>query len=401
MSPRSAANPSLATAFGLALLAGILVDWSPHYLRVAVGISAISLVGAIWALTARQIELPWQTVLVALIAAWGPMQLILRITRVPWPTAQRSVEWAMGAVCFVLGSQILRRRQSRDAFLNLMLWAMTFLAVAAMLQMYVTPGRAFGIIPVVDSVVGTLYYKNWFAAMMELAAPIALWQVYEGKVAVGGLCYAAMFAATISSASRMGVILVLCEFLLALLLMVVGRRMPMKSAVALVGILALLVAAAAGVAGTENISDRLREPNSYALRGSLLSSTLRMIPSHPWLGSGIGTWPSEYPGFATYDQGVFVNAAHNDWAQWMSEGGVPFLLMIGTLVVWLAKPSLQSIWGLGVLSMMIHAYVDYPLQDPSLEFLWVALAGALTQVAGRTEKKRTGAPEPDSGCGMH
>ena len=64
-----------------------------------------------------------------------------------------------------------------------------FLAVAAMLQMYLTPGRVFGIIPVVDSVVGTLYYKNQFAAMMELAAPIALWRVYNGRSSVGGLCY--------------------------------------------------------------------------------------------------------------------------------------------------------------------------------------------------------------------
>jgi O-antigen ligase len=386
---RSDANTFLAVAFGLALLTGIMMDWSPRYWRVGIPVAAISLVGAIWALTAKQIALPRQTILVALIAAWGPMQLILHIPRATWPTMQRSVEWAMGAICFVLGSQILRRRSSRDAFLNLMLWAMTFLAVAAMLQMYLTPGRAFGIIPVIDDVVGTMYYKNWFAAMMEIAAPVALWRVYEGKVVLGGVCYAAIFAATISSASRMGVILVLCEFLLALLLMVVGRRMPMKSAVSLVGILALLVVAAAGVAGTENISDRLREPNSYAFRGTVLQSTLKMIPGHPWLGSGIGTWSSEYPGFATYDEGVFVNAAHNDWAQWTSEGGVPFLLIVGALVVWLAKPSLQSVWGLGVLSVMIHGYVDYPLQDPSLQFLWFAFAGALTQVGTRTAKNRT------------
>lgn len=389
MNSRSDANTFLAVAFGLALLTGIMMDWSPRYWRVGIPVAAISLVGAIWALTAKQIALPRQTILVALIAAWGPMQLILHIPRATWPTMQRSVEWAMGAICFVLGSQILRRRSSRDAFLNLMLWAMTFLAVAAMLQMYLTPGRAFGIIPVIDDVVGTMYYKNWFAAMMEIAAPVALWRVYEGKVVLGGVCYAAIFAATISSASRMGVILVLCEFLLALLLMVVGRRMPMKSAVSLVGILALLVVAAAGVAGTENISDRLREPNSYAFRGTVLQSTLKMIPGHPWLGSGIGTWSSEYPGFATYDEGVFVNAAHNDWAQWTSEGGVPFLLIVGALVVWLAKPSLQSVWGLGVLSVMIHGYVDYPLQDPSLQFLWFAFAGALTQVGTRTAKNRT------------
>jgi O-antigen ligase len=258
-----------------------------------------------------------------------------------------------------------------------MLWAITFLAVEAMLQMYTSPGRVFGIFPAVDGVVGTFYYKNWFAALMELGAPIALWQVYNSKIVAGGLCYAAMFAATLSSASRMGVILVLAEFVVALMLFVVGRRMRLKSALSVVGVLGLLVAAASGVAGTGKILERLQESNAYALRGTLLSSTLKMIPVHPWVGSGIGTWPSEYPRFATYDWNLYVNAAHNDWAQWASEGGVPFFLLIAALVIWLAKPSLQSVWGLGVLSVMIHSFMDYPLQDPALLFFWFTLAGAL------------------------
>ena len=389
MTGRPGANPPLAVAFGIALLAGILVDWSPRYWRVTVEISAISAVGAIWALSARQVSLPWQTVLVALMAMWAPMQLVLHATRVPWMTTQRAIEWAMGAICFVLGSQILGERRNRDAFLNLILWAMTILAVAAMLQKYVTPGQLLGIIPVSDSVVGTVYYKNWFAAMMELAAPIALWQVYNGKIALGGLCYAVMFAATITSESRMGVILLLAEFLVALMLLVAGRRMRMKSAVSLVAILALLMVAAAGVAGTERIWERLEESNSYALRGTLLASTLKMIPVHPWLGSGIGTWPSEFPGFATYDMNVYVNAAHNDWAQWTSEGGVVLLVLIAALVVWMAKPSLTSIWGLGVLSVMIHSLMDYPLQDPALLCLWFSLAGALTSTRSRRAASET------------
>lgn len=388
MNPRSGANPSLAVAFALALIAGILVDWSPHYWRVCVGIAGISLVGVIWAVTARNIELPWQTILVASIAVWAPVQLALHVTRVPWPTTQRSIEWAMSAVCFVLGSQILHGRRSRDAFLNFALWAMTVLAVAAMLQMYLTPGRVFGIIPVGDNVVGTVYYKNWFAALMELAAPIALWQVYNGKTVLGGLCYAAMFAATISSASRMGVILVLAEFLVALVLMVVGRRTPLKSAVSVVTVLALLVAAASAVAGTDKILDRLQEANAYGFRGTVLASTLKMIPAHPWMGSGMGTWPSEYPRFATYDDGSFVNATHNDWAQWASEGGVLFPLLMAALALWLARRSLVSIWGLGIVSVMIHSYVDYPLQDPALAFLWFAFAGSLAQFVPQTGRRR-------------
>ena len=387
MTGRSGASPPLAVAFGIALLSGILIDWSPRYFRVTTPIVAISAVAAIWALTARRVNLPWQTVLVALITVWAPMQLVVHATRVPWLTTQRSIEWAMGAVCFVLGSQILGERRNRDTFLNLILWAMTILAVAAMLQKYVTPGQILGIIPVSDSVVGTVYYKNWFAAMMELAAPIALWQVYNGKIAIGGLCYAAMLAATITSESRMGVILLLVEFLVALMLLVAGRRMRMKSAVSLVAILALLVAAAAGVAGTDRIRERFEESNTYALRGTLLASTLKMIPRHRWEGSGSGTWPSEYPGFATYDLGLYVNAAHNDWAQWGSEGGVPFVLLMAALAIWLAKPSLQSVWGLGVLSVMAHSWVDYPLQDPALAFLWFAMAGGFTQ-AGMTERSQ-------------
>ena len=254
MSARSRVETPLAVALGVALLAGILVDWSPRYWRASVAIAGISLLGAIWALTTRHASLPLQTVLIALIAVWGPLQLALHLTRVPWPTMQRSIEWAAGGVCFVLGAQLLRGQRSRDAFLNLMLCTMTVLAVAAMLQMYITPDRVFGIIPVADNTIGTMYYKNWFAAMMELAAPIALWRVYNGKVFSGGLCYAAMFAATITSASRMGVIIVLAEFLLTLLLMVVGRRTPLKSAVSVVGILTLLVAAAWGVTGTSRRS---------------------------------------------------------------------------------------------------------------------------------------------------
>jgi O-antigen ligase len=389
MSSRSGLNAPLAAALGAALLAGILVAWSDRYWRLSVAIAALSLVAVVWALTARQVELPRQTILVAVIGLWGPLQLALHITRVPWPTTLRSIDWAMGAVAFILGSQILRGRRARNAFLDLMLWSMTVLAVAAMLQMYLTPARVFGIIPAADSVVGTLYYKNQFAAMMELAAPIALWKVYNGEIVSGGLCYAAMFAATLSSASRMGVILVLAEFLVFLIIMVARRRMPLKSAASVVAILALLVAAAAAVAGTEKIWSRLQEPNSYLLRGTLLDSTLKMISGHPWLGSGLGTWPDEYPRFATYDANVYVNEAHNDWAQWASEGGVPFFLLMAVLVVWLAKPSLQSVWGLGVLSVMVHSYVDYPLRDPSLGFLWFTLAGGLTQIGAQTESRHS------------
>jgi O-antigen ligase len=289
----------------------------------------------------------------------------------------------MGAICFIQASQILKERGDRNAFLNLLVWAITALAVASMLQKYLSPGKLFGLIPIQDNVVGTMYYKNQFAALMELAAPIALWKVFRGQTVAGGLAFAAMFAATITSESRMGVVLVLAEFLVFLVIMVIRRHMPLRTAVSGAAILALLVTAGAMVAGTDKILQRLEEPDAYAFRRRVLDSTLRMIPAHRWVGSGLGTWPSEYPAFATYDDGTFVNEAHNDWAQWASEGGIPFALLLAALTLWLAGPSFRSIWGLGLLGVMIHSFEDYPLRDPSLSFLWFALAGALTRLESR------------------
>jgi O-antigen ligase len=120
-----------------------------------------------------------------------------------------------------------------------------------------------------------------------------------------------------------------------------------------------------------------------------------MIPAHPWLGSGLGTWTSEYPAWATYDDGTFVNEAHNDWAQWTSEGGIPFTLLMAALTISLAGPSIRSIWGLGLLAVMIHSFVDYPTRDFAIESLWFAFAGAMTKVEIRrsgSEKRSPARP---------
>jgi hypothetical protein len=73
---------------------------------------------------------------------------------------------------------------------------------------------------------------------------------------------------------------------------------------------------------------------------------------------------------------------------------MPFVLLMAALVIWLAKPSLQSVWGLGVLSVSIHSFMDYPLQDPALAFLWFTLAGALTQELSMGSRRREREPEP-------
>jgi hypothetical protein len=103
----------------------------------------------------------------------------------------------------------------------------------------------------------------------------------------------------------------------------------------------------------------------------------------------MGTWRAVYPRAATFDSGLLANEAHNDWAQWTSDGGIPFFLLLAALVIWIAKPAAQSVWGLGLLVVMLHSCVDYPLREPALAFLWFALAGAVSRFDGGDSKLDT------------
>jgi O-antigen ligase len=372
-----------AAVLWAALLSGILVAWSPRYWAVSVAITSLSIVTVCWLLLARNINFPPQTALVALIGAWGFLQIAFHTTLLPQLTLDSAIVWALGAGAFVLGAQILRERAPRHLFLELLLWSVTALAVISMLQLYLTPGRVFGIFPALEGVAGTLLSRNQFAALMELAAPIALWYMLDRSPAAGGLCYAMILAATFTAASRAGVILVCAELVVFMIAVLFAGRREAKTFLAIFAGLALLVAAASIIAGTDQIRARFEDRNPYEVRRKLFDSTLKLIAERPWSGYGMGTWRAVYPRAATFDMALLANEAHNDWAQWTSDGGIPFLLLMAALVVWIARPTIRSLWGLGVLSVMVHSYVDYPIREPTLSFLWFALAGAASQSAGK------------------
>jgi O-antigen ligase len=102
-----------------------------------------------------------------------------------------------------------------------------------------------------------------------------------------------------------------------------------------------------------------------------------MARERPWLGFGLGTFEEAYPAYALFDIGLVVNHAHNDWAEWLAEGGIPFLLLMASLAAWAVVPAIRSIWGVGLLSVFLHALVDYPMQRLGLAAWIFVLLGAL------------------------
>jgi len=96
------------------------------------------------------------------------------------------------------------------------------------------------------------------------------------------------------------------------------------------------------------------------------------------MGFGLGNWPHVYPRYALYDDGLYVTHAHNDWAEWAAEGGVPFLLIMAALAGLTVRSALRSLWGVGILAIWLHCTVEYIFhQRPGLGACFFALLALL------------------------
>lgn len=372
--------PSL-TAAGLGV--ALATAWSPFYWPVASAIASVSIVCGAWAACAKRVVLPWQTVLIGVAGLWGLLQIAVGSSVLPWATFRYSLIWMAAAALFIAASQILRTTRDREIFLRVFLWIATGLSLCALFQMYGKPVRVFGLIAAPPTVVGTFSYKNQFAAMVELAAPIALWRMFSSRSerAAMAACFVTMFASVVASAGRAGMALVLAELLIVCGIAVARGRLSPARAAGVAGLFILALAAASAVAGVDAIWARLHEKHPWSVRGQLLESTLHMAAERPLLGFGLGTWRVVYPRFATFDIASFANEAHDDWAEWAAEGGVPFALLLLALVLSITPRAFVSVWGIGVPIVAIHALVDYPLREPCILFLWIALMAGIVGVS--------------------
>ena len=215
---------------------------------------------------------------------------------------------------------------------------------------------------------GPILNRNHYAAFIEAVLPIALYRAVRREhdsLLYSGMA-AAMYASVIASASRAGTVLATLEVVLVpLLLSMQGRTGGRNVSVTLfrMGAISTIFIA---VVGWNTVWARFWMNDPMMVRREFGLSTLQMVKSHPWLGMGLGTWPTVYPQFAIIDVGLEANQAHNDWLQWTAEGGVSFGVMMASLFVWTCRPAVRSVWGLGAIAVFLHALVDYPFSRPGL-----------------------------------
>jgi O-antigen ligase len=94
-----------------------------------------------------------------------------------------------------------------------------------------------------------------------------------------------------------------------------------------------------------------------------------MFRDHPLAGVGLGNWPIAFPSYARYDDGLFANQAHNDWAQAAAEAGIPGLAAFALFFVLTVRQARHNPWCLGLVFVFLHAAVDYPFHKPQIAAL--------------------------------
>jgi O-antigen ligase len=146
---------------------------------------------------------------------------------------------------------------------------------------------------------------------------------------------------------------------------------------------------------------------SPGIRLNITKDSLRMFSQRPIWGWGLGTFPTVYPSFRSFYTNLFVNEAHNDYAQLLVETGLlGFALMLWFVISlyrhglptsrrwefkWDGAVSLAAL--LGCTGILFHSFVDFNLQIPANAAMFYMLCGlaASGPLAELSKRARSGA----------
>lgn len=392
------------------ILFGVLAGWSlviGDYSQISTRIIS----GLLFLLGAGYLVATWKQPLRLALAFACPLAMCLyglgqtawSGQKIVYTGVDKSLFWFTAAFVGLLASQVFGKRGISDRFRLGVAAFGSFEALLSVLQQASHTGKYFWLIPSgFPDIFGTFPYYNNFSQLIELTLPVTLWEGLKARqVRLPFLLLSALqIGAVVSSASRAGAVLVFLELLAILFLAWMKRRETMSLAV-----VALALALSAGftyVAGFQQVLQKLERPDQLSSRRLINQASVNMIKARPLTGWGLGAYVPVYKMFALFDDGTWVNQAHNDYLEWAVEGGIPYACVMLVLIVWTIRPAIRSIWGIGLLAICLHATVDYPFARLGTCGWYFALAAMLLmhddEAAETRVRRRTRTSRNESGA---
>jgi O-antigen ligase len=238
-------------------------------------------------------------------------------------------------------------------------------------------------------VFGPFKNRDRFAMFADFVIPIAIVRALNQKNLRQALWFsgiaATLFAAAMATGDRASAILILTEVIVLPVVAYYRGAFPIERLRGAVASFALFAVLFTVVVGYSFILHRFNDKDPYAARRGLLMGSIEMIKARPFFGFGMGNFENAYPGYEVFDFSLLVAHPHNDWAEWTAEGGIPFLVIMLSVAIWAVPKALRTLWGIGLLATFAHSWVDFPLQNPALEF-WVFTLIGVMAAENRTAK---------------
>ncbi len=394
----------LAILLMFAVLAfGAVQPWSVFVLE-----SGAAVLFTMWA--ARQIVAG--QLIVAPSALYWPMLAFAALVAIqalgqsvyPYATRTEALRYVAYGLMFFVAAQSLNTPRKRRLFL-MGLAALGFaVAVLGIAQHFTAPGKIYWLIaPVSGSVFGPYVNHNHFAGLMELLVPIPI--VFSlnprrsgGQRALLAFAAVVMAVSLFLSGSRGGMTAFVVQMTI-LAMYLAGARASRPAALRLGGV-AVLIAAALLWLDTGAVSSRLKSlqaPLSSGVSGNRLTiarDSLRMFRERPVLGWGLDTFAVAYPRYRSFATPVFINAAHNDYVQLLTETGVAGMAVLAWFLFALFRAGLRGARNdhaqlaalVGISAILVHSLTDFSLHIPAnaaLFYVMCAVASGENQGLSR------------------
>lgn len=278
-----------------------------------------------------------------------------------------------------------------------------------------------------EDATGTYINRNHFAGLLEMILPFAVvfalqhvWALRqrfkEEHAPAKGLLSSAefpflllsifiaavLFAALVSSHSRMGTLCALVS-LIAVLTLAGTSQLSARTRVAfgvlfllgMVGI-ALWVGSDPAITRFETLNDQYTHPGQDRL--SIWRDTLHLIRRHPVLGSGFGSFVTVYPSVQTAFLNNLVDHAHCDYLEVVTELGLPGGILVFGAIFWVLVRTFHRCKNRGadydkalslacvgsILAILLHSLADFNLYIPANALIFAIILALSWSTANQT-----------------
>ena len=403
---------------------GTVESWSIFILEA--GAALLFVIWAWWQTASGELRIKSSPLFLPMLVFAALIALQLATDRTSYryqSLSQARLYCAYGLLCFLV-VQCLRRTSQVKALAQILSIYGFALASFAMIQGMSPNGKLYWLRKPSEGgwIYGPYVNHNHYAGLMEMLVPIPLvisllHSVSGPRRALAGFA-AAVMASTIFLSGSRGGMLAFAVQIVVLSAILIKRRKGRKMVLAFGAFLALVAGLLVWLGGSE-LSDRVTSIHtessselSGGLRLTIDRDALKMFARKPVLGWGLGVFPTVYPQYRSFYTDLFVNQAHNDYAQLLVEmGGLGFLTMLWFISVsyyraiekldsWTkdANGAIAMAAMLGMTGILTHSLTDFNLEIPANAALFYVLCtvAAMEPRFGGFGRLRFRRPRPEN-----